>query len=63
MFFYGASQVEGRKMPGRHSEVLAMLRDLGLRTSPESRVVEGVDGSDVPTTTTSAGAEVRFDTR
>ena len=44
MFFYGASQVEGRKMPGRHSEVLAMLRDLGLRTSPESRVVEGVDG-------------------
>ena len=46
IFFYGASQVEGRKMPGRHSEVLAMLRDLGLRTSPESRVVEGVDGSD-----------------
>ena len=31
-------------MPGRHSEVLAMLRDLGLRTSPESRVVEGVEG-------------------
>ena len=44
IFFYGASVVEGRKMPGRHSEVLAMLRDLGLRTSPESRVVEGVDG-------------------
>src|SRR5688500_13092754 len=44
IFFYGASVLEGRKMPGRHSEVLAMLRDLGLRTSPESRVVEGVDG-------------------
>lgn len=44
VFFYGASVIEGRKMPGRHSEVLAMLRDLGLRTSPESRVVEGVDG-------------------
>jgi len=44
VFFYGASVIEGRKMPGRHSEVLAMLRDLGLRTSPESCVVEGVDG-------------------
>ena len=44
VFFYGASVIEGRKMPARHSEVLAMLRDLGLRTSPESRVVEGVDG-------------------
>lgn len=44
VFFYGASVIEGCKMPGRHSEVLAMLRDLGLRTSPESRVVEGVDG-------------------
>jgi DNA ligase (NAD+) len=44
IFFYGASLVEGRKMPGRHSEMLAMLRDLGLRTSPESRVVEGVEG-------------------
>ncbi len=44
IFFYGASVIEGRKMPGRHSEMLAMLRELGLRTSPESRVVEGVDG-------------------
>jgi DNA ligase (NAD+) len=44
VFFYGASVIEGRTMPGRHSEVLAMLRDLGLRTSPESCVVEGVDG-------------------
>jgi DNA ligase (NAD+) len=44
VFFYSASVIEGRKMPARHSEVLAMLRDLGLRTSPESRVVEGVDG-------------------
>jgi DNA ligase (NAD+) len=44
VFFYGASVIQGRKMPGRHSEVLAMLRELGLRTSPESRVVEGVDG-------------------
>mgnify|MGYP001303889350 CR=1 FL=1 len=44
IFFYGMGVVEGRKMPGRHSEVLATLRDWGLRTSPESRVVKGVEG-------------------
>jgi DNA ligase (NAD+) len=31
-------------MPGRHSEALATLREWGLRTSPESRVVQGVEG-------------------
>jgi DNA ligase (NAD+) len=36
--------VEGRKLPSRHSQVLAALRDWGLRTSPESRVVTGVEG-------------------
>ncbi len=44
IFFYGMGVVEGRRMPGRHSEVLATLRDWGLRTSPESRVVKGVEG-------------------
>jgi DNA ligase (NAD+) len=44
IFFYGMGIVEGRSMPGHHSEVLAVLRDWGLRTSPESRVVAGVDG-------------------
>ena len=44
VFFYGAGVVEGAKLPGRHSEVLATLRGWGLRTSPEARVVEGVDG-------------------
>ena len=44
VFFYGAGVVEGARLPGKHSEVLATLRDWGLRTSPESRVVEGVDG-------------------
>src|SRR6185295_7512854 len=44
VFFYGAGVVEGAKLPGRHSEVLATLRSWGLRTSPEARVVEGVDG-------------------
>ena len=44
IFFYGAGVAEGRKMPGRHSEVLEALREWGLRTSPETRVVEGVEG-------------------
>jgi DNA ligase (NAD+) len=44
IYFYGAGLAEGRKLPGRHSEILALMRDWGLRTSPELRVVEGVDG-------------------
>ncbi len=43
IYFYGAGVIEGVKPPGRHSEVLERLRGWGLRTSPESRVVEGVD--------------------
>lgn len=44
IFFYGAAVAEGANLPGRHSEVLATLRNWGLRTSPETRVVEGVEG-------------------
>ncbi len=44
IFFYGAGVVEGARLPGTHSEVLEKLRGWGLRTSPESRVVEGVEG-------------------
>ena len=44
IFFYGTGVVEGQQLPGRHSEVLEKLRGWGLRTSPETRVVRGVDG-------------------
>jgi DNA ligase (NAD+) len=44
IFFYGIGSTEGWTVPGRHSEVLAGLRELGLRTSPEIEVVEGVTG-------------------
>ena len=44
IFFYAAGAIEGRNLPGRHSEVLALLRDWGLRSSPESRVERGVAG-------------------
>lgn len=44
VFFYSAGYVEGRPLPGRHSEILALMRDWGLRTSPDLKVVKGVDG-------------------
>ena len=44
IFFYGAGAVEGGKLPRRHSLILETLRSWGLRTSPETRVVEGVEG-------------------
>jgi DNA ligase (NAD+) len=44
LFFYGVGAVEGWAVPARHSEILAALRDLGLRTCPEVAVVRGVTG-------------------
>jgi DNA ligase (NAD+) len=44
LFFYGLGATEGWTPPPRHSEVLAALRELGLRTCPEITVVDGVDG-------------------
>jgi len=44
LVFYGLGAVEGWKSPARHSAVMAALREFGLRTSPESAVVKGVDG-------------------
>ena len=44
IFFYGTGIVEGGKLPDRHSKILGVLREWGLRTSPEARVVKGVDG-------------------
>jgi len=44
IYFYGAGRVEGKSLPELHSEILKVLRGWGLRTSPEARVVRGVDG-------------------
>jgi DNA ligase (NAD+) len=44
IYFYGAGLVEGKALPGLHSEMLDLLRTWGLRTSPEARVASGVDG-------------------
>ena len=44
LYFYSVGTTEGWQTPRRHSEVLAALRELGLRTCPEIDVVHGVAG-------------------
>jgi DNA ligase (NAD+) len=44
VFFYGVGAVAGAKLPERHSELLALLRKLGLRTSAEAHLVHGLAG-------------------
>jgi DNA ligase (NAD+) len=44
IYFYALGALEGAPLPQRHSEVLEMLRGLGLRVSPETRRVQGVAG-------------------
>jgi DNA ligase (NAD+) len=45
LFCYGIGAAEGWASPRRHSEVLAGLRELGLRTCPQIEVVAGVEGA------------------
>jgi DNA ligase (NAD+) len=42
--FYGAGAVEGAPLPERQSELLKLLRELGLRTSSEAARVRGLAG-------------------
>ncbi|MGI9246484.1 MAG: NAD-dependent DNA ligase LigA [Steroidobacteraceae bacterium] len=44
LFFYGVGAIEGWTVPQRHSEVLAALREFGLRTCPQIDVVAGATG-------------------
>jgi DNA ligase (NAD+) len=44
LFFYATGQVEGGALPSLHSELLAQLRDWGLRVCPETRLVKGAAG-------------------
>jgi DNA ligase (NAD+) len=44
LFFYGLGATAGWTVPRRHSEVLAALREFGLRTCPATDVVDGVEG-------------------
>ena len=44
VFFYGVGAVDGVALPERHSELLALLRKLGLRTSAAAQLVTGLAG-------------------
>lgn len=44
VFFYTLGVLEGAKLPQTHTEVLAMLRNWGLRVSPEVKQVSGAEG-------------------
>jgi DNA ligase (NAD+) len=44
VYFYGVGAVEGGSVPASQYELLGMLRDLGLRVSPETKRVEGIAG-------------------
>ena len=44
VFFYSVGEVRGWKLPPRHSESLAQLREWGLKVSPLLKVVEGANG-------------------
>jgi DNA ligase (NAD+) len=45
LFCYGVGATERWAAPRRHSEVLAELREFGLRTCPQIEVVAGVQGA------------------
>jgi len=44
MFCYGVGLLESGKLPDCHSEILAQLKDWGLRPSPDAAVKRGVSG-------------------
>lgn len=44
IFFYAIGSLEGFEPPESHSAMLDMLRDVGLRVSPETCRVSGVEG-------------------
>ena len=44
VFFYALGEVEGWNMPASHAETLEALRRRGLRTAPDSKLVEEIQG-------------------
>jgi len=44
IYVYSVGQVDGGKLPDRHSGILACLEDWGFKVCPERKVVEGIDG-------------------
>ncbi len=44
IFFYGIGDVSGWNTPDSHSELLKKLRDFGLKTCHDSKIVKGLQG-------------------
>src|SRR5262245_49896568 len=44
VFLYAVGETSGWKLPARHSETLAQLREWGLKVSPLTQVVKGAQG-------------------
>ena len=44
MYVYSVGLVQGGDLPDQHSEIVSRLRQWGLKTCPESEVVNGVEG-------------------
>jgi DNA ligase (NAD+) len=44
LFFYAVGQVEGDGIPRLHTDMGAQLREWGLRTCPEAKLVAGAEG-------------------
>ncbi len=45
IFCYGIGSAEGIDLPDSHADCLALMRDFGLRVSPETRVFEGMEAA------------------
>jgi DNA ligase (NAD+) len=44
MYVYAVGFVEGGKLPARHSAILALLQEWGLKVCPERQLVSGIEG-------------------
>ena len=44
VFIYGIGDVQGWKLPATHAEVLRALKEFGFRTSPDWKLVAGIQG-------------------
>lgn len=44
IYFHSFGRAEGASLPQRHSEIMLLLREWGLRTCPEAETVSGVEG-------------------
>ena len=44
IFCYAVGEIQGEKLPKKHSEILQKLKHFGLKVNPEIKVVMGIEG-------------------